>query len=55
MILETDQKIEWIDELTYQLTFDLGFFPAQMVNEKLEDELTFTTRLKFGETIISEK
>ena len=55
LILETNQKIEWIDEFTYQLKFDLGFFPAQMVNEKLEDELTFTARLKFGETIISEK
>ena len=55
LVLETDQKVEWIDGLIYQVKFDLGFFPAKTVSENLEDELTFTARLKFGDTIMSEK
>lgn len=55
LILETDKEVVHTDGFFYQVKFDLGFHPAQMVDVNNEDELTFTARLKFGDTIASEK
>ncbi len=55
LVIETGKKVEGTDGFIYQVKFDLGFHPVQMINDNLDDELTFTARLKFGDTIASEK
>ena len=55
LVIETGKKVEGTDGFIYQVKFDLGFHPVQMINDSLDDELTFTARVKFGDTIASEK